>query len=358
MMHGGSSISSETSQITTNGETLSWSPNSPRRLICLPTLPPTYYHSKPLSAEQKASLVMPHYLSRRRAMAELEREMVGRVKVGVRRVRASYTMDVERRDILSRNVETRISWPHMLQRRSQMLMLIWLQLNWLRLPILSHFFSQLSKRTGWSQSMWPLKSNLPTTGSLTLVQQITSPEIVTSSSPFISGQKESIRSRLQTITSSMLKELEWSHSTSTDQVRSQQSSCSNTHTMCLLVAPIIFSVSSSWWGKEWTSSSIWTEQLQVLDQYLSTKLHWSTVYSFPEPLLSPHGLQCFMINWMRSRRLRYTLAFGRLLMRKISLSSMLVSVISLWQQSSGSPILSKASNCMPGAHRHALVRSV
>jgi hypothetical protein len=124
-MHGGSSISSQTSQITTNGETLSRRSNSPRKLIRLQTLPPTSYHSKPLSAEQQASLLMPHYLSRRRAVAELQTR---REKVGVRRVRASCAMDVEKRDILSRNVETRISGPHML-RRSQRLMLIWLQLN-------------------------------------------------------------------------------------------------------------------------------------------------------------------------------------------------------------------------------------
>jgi len=142
-MHGGSSISSQTFQITMNTESVPQCLSPPRRLILLQTIHPTYYHSKPLSAERQASLPIPHNFKQRRDMAQLEteRETVRRVKVGVRRVRASCAMDVERRDIFNRNVETRISWPHMLQRRSQKWMLIWLQLNCLRLPILSHFFS-------------------------------------------------------------------------------------------------------------------------------------------------------------------------------------------------------------------------
>jgi len=51
------------------------------------------------------------------------------LKVVVTRVRASCAMEVEKRDILNRNVETRISGPRMLLRRSEKLMLIWLQLN-------------------------------------------------------------------------------------------------------------------------------------------------------------------------------------------------------------------------------------
>jgi len=69
---------------------------------------------------------MPHYLKQNRVVAELRppMEMVQRVNVRVKRVRASCAMDVERRDIFGRNVKTKICGSHMLQRTSQKLMQI------------------------------------------------------------------------------------------------------------------------------------------------------------------------------------------------------------------------------------------
>jgi hypothetical protein len=153
-------------------------------------------------------------------------------------------------------------------------------------------------RIQWSRTMWQLRSNLPNIGSLTLVQQMKSPEIITFSSPFILWQMESFRSKLQAITKSMLKALEPSCSRSTDQVWHQWSQCSITSCRCLHIVPLPCSVLSSEWGKMRTSSSIWTEYLQVPDQYLSTTHYWSTVYWFPQPLL-PHWFRSFSIQWIR-----------------------------------------------------------
>jgi hypothetical protein len=73
----------------------------------------------------------PHYLSTKWDVAKLPtlRETVRKVKVRVGRVSASFAMDVERRAILSRNVQTGISGALMLQERRKMLMQMWLQLN-------------------------------------------------------------------------------------------------------------------------------------------------------------------------------------------------------------------------------------
>jgi len=141
------------------------------------------------------------------------------------------------------------------------------------------------------------------------VWTISSREIVTCSSPCLPSQQGIIRSGFQKIFPSVRNALEQSHSTVTDQVQSQQTLCTNMSRMCLRGALITFSVSSSWCGMEWFVSSIWIKQLQVSDQYLSTKCHWSTIYAFSEPLLlhRPHqhwwhsyttsGLEYWDIVW-------------------------------------------------------------